>query len=227
LTIAASLVLTVASAVSAPAQSAQDRPAHRIEGTIGGLWLGGADLGSDRATLRANSTGTPSPFRVFDTESRFGSTPGLDARVGYGLTRTMTVELGFVFSRPEIRTSISNDVENAPGLTVTEPVEQYFIDGSLVVLLDGLALGDRTIPFVAGGAGYLRQLHEGLTLVESGQVYHVGAGLKHWFTLRDRGFVRGAGVRVDGRLYLLADGIEFEDSVRPRGAISGSLFVTF
>jgi hypothetical protein len=124
LTIGVSLVLLVASAVSAPAQSAQDRPVHRIEATFGGLWLGGADLGTDTATLRANATGTPSPFTLFTTESRFGSTPGLDARVGYGLTRTMTVELGLVFSRPEIRTGISNDVENAPALTVAEPVEQ-------------------------------------------------------------------------------------------------------
>jgi hypothetical protein len=221
------LVLLVACGTSALAQTAEERPVHRFEGTVGGLWLGGAGLGNSTAALRANTTGTPAPFTLFTTESRFGSAPGLDARVGYGLTKTITVEAGLVFSRPDLRTRVSNDVENAPALTVAESVEQYFVDGSIVVLLDRFALGDRTVPFVIGGAGYLRQLHEGLALVETGQVYHVGGGVKHWFTVRDRGFVRGAGVRVDGRVYLLVRGIEFEDSARPHGAISASLFVTF
>jgi len=221
------LVLLVVCRVSAWAQTAEERPVHRVEGTIGGLWLGGAGLGSNTAALRANTTGPPAPFTLFTTDSRFGSAPGLDARVGFGLTKRITVELGLVYSRPELRTHVSNDVENAPALTVAESVEQYFIDGSVLVLLDRFALGDRTVPFVSGGAGYLRQLHEGLTLVETGQVYHVGGGLKHWLVLRDRGFMRGAGVRVDGRVYFLVKGIEFDDTVRPHGAISGSLFVTF
>ena len=222
-----SLVLLVVCRVPGLAQTAGERPVHRFEGTIGGLWLGGAGLGSSTAALRANTTGTPAPFTLFTTESRFGSAPGLDARVGYGLTKRITVELGLVFSRPELRTHVSDDVENAPALTVAESVHQYFVDGSVVVLLDRFALGDRTVPFVTGGAGYLRQLHEGLTLVEIGQVYHVGGGVKHWLVLRDRGFMRGIGVRVDGRLYVLVNGIELRDRARPHGAISGSLFVTF
>lgn len=221
------LVVLVAGAGSALAQTADERPAHRIEATVGGLWLGGASLGSSTAEIRANRTGTPAPFTLFTTESRFGSTPGLETRVGYGLTKTIAVELGLIFGRPELRTRVDDDVENAPGLTVAEPVEQYFVDGSLLMLLDRFALGGRTVPFVSGGAGYLRQLHEGQTLVETGQVYHLGGGVKHWLALRDRGFVRGAGVRVDGRVYLLVKGIEFEDRVRPHGAISGSFFVTF
>jgi len=221
-----SLILLVACAASTRAQTAGERPAHRIEGTVGGVWLGGAGLGSTNATLRANGT-TPTPFTLFTTESRFGSAPGLDARVSYGLTRRIAVEAGLVFSRPEVRTRISNDVENAPPITVAESIEQYFVDGSVVLLLDRFAPGDRTVPFVAGGAGYLRQLHEGLTLVESGSVYHVGGGLKHWLLLRDRGFMRGVGIRVDGRLYVLVKGIELADRARRHGAVSGLLFVTF
>jgi hypothetical protein len=221
------LIVLLVSAGSASAQTADERPTQRIEATVGGLWLGGASLGSSTAELRANRTGTPAPFTLFTTESRFGSTPGLDARVSYGLTKTFAVEFGLVYSRPEVRTRVDDDVENAPELTVAEPVEQYFIDGSLVMLLDRFAIGGRTVPFVSGGAGYLRQLHEGQTLVESGQVYHLGGGVKHWLALHDRGFVRGAGIRVDGRLYLLVKGIELEDRVRPHGAISGSFFVTF
>jgi len=227
LVIALSVVLLVVRGTPTLAQTAEERPAHRVEGAVGGLWLGGAGLGSSTAALRANSPGTPAPFTLFTTESRFGSVPGLDARVGYGLTKRIAIEAGLVFSRPKVRTRVSNDVENAPALTVAESVNQYFVDGTVVVLLDRFALGDRTVPFVSGGAGYLRQLHEGLTLVETGSVYHAGGGVKHWLVLRDRGFMRGVGVRVDGRLYVLVKGIELRDRARPHGAISGLLFVTF
>jgi hypothetical protein len=222
------LVMLLAIAASASAQTATERPAHRLEATVGAAWLGGASLGESTAELRANRTGTPAPFTLFDTESRFGSGVGFDLRAGYGLTRSFTVEFGLLYSRPEVQTRVTGDVENAPELSVVEPVEQYFIDGSLVMMLDGLAIGSRTVPFVSGGAGYLRQLHEGQTLVESGPVYHVGAGVKPWFARRDSGFVRGAGIRVDGRLYLLVNGIELEGSgARPHGSISGSVFLTF
>jgi hypothetical protein len=90
-----------------------------------------------------------------------------------------------------------------------------------------LAPGGRTLPYVSGGAGYLRQLHEGRTVVEEGHVVHAGGGVKHWLVARDRGFVNGAGLRVDARLYLMSGGIAFEDRPRPHGAISGSVFVAF
>jgi hypothetical protein len=83
------------------------------------------------------------------------------------------------------------------------------------------------VPFAAAGIGYLRQLHEGLTLVEQGHLYHLGGGLKHWLAVRDRGRIRALGVRTDARLYLLRDGIAFKDRPRPLGAISGSLFIDF
>lgn len=212
---------------TANAQTARDRLPRRVEVTVGGLWLGGASLGSARAVLRANSPGSPTPFTLFTTESQFGSAPGVDLHVGYGLTRSLAVEAGFARLTPDLRTSISADAENAPSLTVNEQVDQYFIDVSAVLLLDRWRVGDRTIPFVSGGGGYLRQLHEGRTLIETGQVYHVGGGVKHWLSLRKRGPLRAIGVRADARLYVLVKGIDFEDRARPQGAVSGALFLTF
>ena len=126
-----------------------------------------------------------------------------------------------------LRTRVTSDAEGAAALTVEERLDQYFFDASVVLLLDALRFGGATVPFVSGGAGYLRQLHEGRTLVESGQVYHGGGGIRHWLRMRDRGFVRGLGLRVDGRLYVLAGGARIEDRPRAHGAISGGVFVTF
>ena len=220
------LAALLAGTVSAAAQAVSDRPAHRFEASIGALWLGGAELGSQDADLRRNAIPT-TDFRLFATDTRVQSAPGIDARVGFWLTRSLAIEAGLARTGPEIRTRVTDDAEDAEDLTLGEDVDQYFIDASAVLLLDRFSLGSRTVPFVSGGAGYLRQLHEGRTLVETGQVYHLGGGLRHWLRVNDSGFLRALGVRADARLYVLVNGVAFEDGARPHGAVSGSFFVTF
>jgi hypothetical protein len=54
------------------------------------------------------------------------------------------------------------------------------------------------MPFATAGAGYLRQLHEGATLVQTGRTYHVGGGATIALLSRDRGqWLKQMGVRVD------------------------------
>lgn len=210
-----------------PPASAQPStsPRHRFEVSIGGLWIGSADLGSARAELRANSV-TPEPFSLFTTDTRSASAGGFDGRVGYWLTRSIALEAGFVRSQPQLRTSITGDAEGAAALTVTERLDQYFVDGGVVWLLEKFRFRERTVPFVSGGAGYLRQLHEGRTLIATGQVYHAGGGLRHQLAGNLR-WIRALGARLDGRVYVLVDGVQLEDAPRTHGALSGALFVTF
>ena len=212
--------------LAAPASAQNDPPIHRVEVEVGGGILGGASLGSAEANLRANAT-TKQPYRVFSTASRMTPGGSVQVRVGFALSRRLAVEGGGVFSRPAIRTSVSADVEGAPAVTVDERVDQYFIEASLLVRLDEIRLGSRTIPFLSGGAGYLRQLHQGLTFIDEGHLYHLGGGVKHWLFARDRGFVRAAGLRADGRVYVLVSGISFDGRPRPHAAASGSFFLAF
>lgn len=212
------------SVIPAYAQTLDARRVRRVEVDAGGGWLGGAGLGSADANLRASDPARRS-FRLFTTGSRFAPTPTFHVKAGFAVNRRIGVEGGLLFSRPDIRTSVSADVEGAPAVTVAERVDQYVVDANVVIMLTELGLGGRTIPFVAGGAGYLRKLHEGLTLVEQGRVYHAGGGVKHWLLARDRGVVSAAGVRADAGLYLMSGGIAVEDRPRPNVAISGSIFV--
>lgn len=211
---------------AAHAQTADDRPVRRVEVDVGGGLLGGAALGAADANLLANSA-TRQPFRVFVAESRFGIARPLHARAGFAFNRRFAVEGGLVLSHPEMRTSVSGDVESAPSLAVVQRVDQYFFEASVVVMLDQWRVGSRTVPFAVAGGGYLRQLHEGLTVIEQGHVYHAGGGVKHWLFARDRGRLRAAGLRADARLYLLANGISFDAGPRPHTAISGGVFVAF
>jgi hypothetical protein len=212
--------------VSAHAQATIDPHAARVEVEVGGGLFGGAGLGAGDANLRANAPARQ-PFRLFATESRFEGAPLVYVRAAVPLGRGLGVEAGVTLEHPEIRTSLTGDAEGAAGLTTVERIDQYVFDGGLVWRLDRLRLGGRLFPFVSGGAGYLRQLHEGRTLIEHGQVYHAGGGVKYWLLTRPNGFLRSAGIRGDVRVQLLRGGIAFEDRQRPHAAISGGVFVGF
>lgn len=217
--------LLAACALPAAAQNPDDRPVHRFEVTAGALWMGGGDLGADNANLRANSI-PAGQFTLFRTNSRIESAPGFDGRVGYWLTRAIVVEGGFVFARPVVRTHVTGDVESGPTIDLDESLDQYFIDASASLMVDRFTFWN-VVPFVEGGGGYLRQLHEGRTFIQTGQVYHVGGGVRRWLRVRDAGFIRALGVRADARAYFVRNGFSLDDSPRSHGAISGSVFVTF
>jgi hypothetical protein len=215
------VVPVTAAAQPVPAAAA----AGRLEVSIGAGILAGGARGTQDANLRANNV-DPEPFRVFGTDSRFGASPTLDVRAGFALTRRYGIEGGISFGRPELQTALSDDVEGADALVVVEDVDQYLIGAALVITLEELRFGT-LVPVVTGGAGYLRQLHEGRTVVEDGRFFQGGMGVRHAFATGGRGLVKGSGIRADARLYLLDGGIGVEDGLRPQGAIAGSFFVVF
>lgn len=174
--------------------------------------------------MRVNAVPS-SPSRLFSTETRLARASFLDARLGYPLTRRLDVEARLTFSRPELRTAISADVEGAPSIAAVARIDQYLIEGGVAVSLDELRAG-RTVPFVGGGAGYLRHLYEGQMLIEQGRSFYIGGGVKHTLFARGRGVVEALGVRAEGRLHVLIGGVAFDD-VTPRAAISTSVFIGF
>jgi hypothetical protein len=205
--------------------TAQQTVAH-VELEVGGGLIGGAALGASDADLRANAQARQ-PFRLFTAESRFVRAPALLVRAAVPLGGRFGLEGGMTWGRPEIRTSLTADAEGAPPLASVERINQFVFDASLVWMLGTVRPGQRLIPFVSGGAGYLRQLHEGRTLIEHGQTYHAGGGIKYWLFTRTGGLLRSAGLKGDARLQLLSGGITFEEGPRSHVAISGSLFVGF
>jgi hypothetical protein len=223
---AIAVCLMVTMPVAGYAQVANNRPVQRLEVDAGGGAFTGGGLGTADANLRANETARRN-IPLFSAQSRLAPAPTLHARAGFPINRRVVIEGGVALNHPHLRTAIDADAEGAPPISVVERIDQYVFEGGVVIMLDELRLGERTVPFAATGAGYVRQLHEGLTVIEHGQAYHVGAGMKHWFMTRRQGWVRAAGLRADGRLYLFIGGISSDDVPRPHGAISGSVFVSF
>ena len=182
------LVLAIAvwvSPASAAAQVYIGRPiphAGTVEVSGGAAFSGGFDLGSISAEETRNTGGGTEPFVLFTATSRAKPAAGLQGRIGVYLGRSASVEAGVQFSRPILSTELSDDSESAPDVTATETLTRIVATGSLVLHMNGLSFaGGKGIPFVLGGGGYLRELHEKNEVVETGREYHAGAGLNLWF----------------------------------------------
>ncbi len=216
-------LLLVTLAASWPGEAAAQGRAWRFELGVGAGVLGGAAIGGDDAQLRTPS-GTG--FALFSVESRLSRTRELEVRSGVALTRRYSIEVRGGVSHPELRTSISGDVEGAPDITLVERLDRYVVDASFVARLDGLRVGP-VVPFIAAGAGYLRQLHEGQMLVEEGTAYHVGGGARHDVFSRGSGMLKAVGVRGDVRVYVFSGGVSGQDRPKPHIGASASLFLVF
>ena len=217
------VVILGCAATTASAQVVAEPAIRWVEIDVGGGFFGAARLGTADANLRANDR-TEQPFRLFAADHRFARTGAFHVRAARPLGRRWGVEGGFTVSHPMLRAAVSADVEGAPALTISETVDQYFFDGGVVFALEELRLG-RVLPFATAGAGYLRQLHEGQTVIEHGQLFQAGAGVRYPLVSRASGVVRTAGLRADLRAYVMRGGVSVEDRPRPHVAISGSVFV--
>jgi len=83
------------------------------------------------------------------------------------------------------------------------------------------------MPFVLGGAQYMRQVHEGGTLIESGRLYEAGAGIKYALGSRARGRLKAIGIRGEGRAIVRAAGVNVDGRAHVSPAVAASLYVRF
>ena len=145
---------------------------------------------------------------------------GANATLGVYLTPSLAIEGGFQYSRPKLKVRLSNDVEDAPGVTASETINSYLFTGSLVY---HFAAHGQTVPFIAGGAGHIRDVHAGNELVETGVEYHAGGGLKIWFGSAPRRL----GFRGEGGVSIRDGGFDFDEGVRLVPMAAGSLVYLF
>lgn len=218
----------VLTAIHVTAAHAQPRSAipGRLEFDAGIIWAGAQPLGSHDANL---TTGTGSTLRLFSSTSGLLAAAGFEGRVAVKLTRTVDARVSMSYAKPQLRTLVTNDLENSAGATVSEAIQQYVVGGGIDWYVASRRSGARIRPFIGGGAAYLRQLHEGATLVATGQSYDAGGGVKLLLAsrTRPRQLMRAAGVRLDARVIVRTKGITFDGHRSIVPAAAASLFVRF
>ena len=153
-----------------------------------------------RRELRGNAPGTtPPPFTLFTASTRVSRRHRRRTCGSASRSRaSLAVEVGASLAQPHVgvrhrRRCGSGAQQLAGRRRCSTTCSTAACSGSC-----RSRLGRRLRPFASGGAGYLRQLHEDRTLVETGQVYYAGGGARYWL----RGGARVAalvGLRGDVR----------------------------
>lgn len=205
-------------AVPADAQS----PAGALEIGVGVRRSGEVALGSADANETNPSGGS---FRLFQSESRLEEINALEARIGLRLTPSVQIEAAGSFGESELVVRLTSDVEGIPDVSATESIQRFTVEGA--VTLDVLARSSRAQPFVTLGGGYVRDLHDGQTLVEGGAIGYIGGGVNLTLRSRPAAAMKAIGVRLDGRGVFGFRGIGFDDDIHTTYAIGASLFLRF
>jgi hypothetical protein len=219
---AACLLAVVFHSAPARAQSAGAREG-RFEIAAGAAWIGPLSLGSRDANETTSTLGT---LRLFSSATTLAGAPAVEGRIGIRLTRSLMVEGEASLGRPELRVEITNDIEaGSAAITAVERVEQFTVGGGLVWYVP---IGQsRVVPFLSGGGGYLRQLHESATLVVTGRYYQFGGGFIYPLMSRSDARLKAMGIRIEGRALVRIDGVAFEGSARLAPVAGASFFIRF
>lgn len=180
--------------------------AGTMEFTGGGLWTAGQSGSSTPASLTPNPGGGASSFELFNSEPRIGQAFGGQALLAVYVTRALAIEGGFQFARPTLEVTLEDDFEDAPDVTASTTVNSYLFTGSLIY---HFTTRGNTIPFVAGGAGHIRDAAAGNEVIETGLEYHGKVGVKSRF-----GRLRKWGWRAEVGISVRDGGFSFEDDVR-------------
>jgi hypothetical protein len=229
MTVVRSLLLVVCTlAATVPDASAQiyiGRNAPRrgsIEASGGGVFSPGFDTHSGQAEL-TRSTQTDG-FDLFSFDGKVKGFPGVQVRLGYYLSRAISIEGGMRYSQPKLEYRLSEDAESAPDETASETLSHYVFDGSVLFHVANASFaGGRGVPFFSAGGGYLRELHEGNELVETGNEIHVTGGIKYWFGSGQHRL----GLRVEAGLTSREKGFDDKEGRRTLPLVQGGLAFLF
>jgi hypothetical protein len=224
----ARLALVIVSTLDVPAARAQSLAAlqpGRFEVALGSQWIGHQGLGSNNANETTSAGGSQ---KLFSTSSDLVGAAGLEGRIGVRLRRSLEAEVEASYAKPPLRITISSDFESAAPVTASETIQQFTFGAGVVWYLPSRARRTtRLAPFLTAGGGYLRQLHESATLLETGHFYQFGGGMKYLLASRPTRQLKGVGVRVDVRALVRSKGIAFDAGHYTSPVIGASLFVRF
>ncbi len=131
----------------------------------------------------------------------------------------LAVELAATLARPELGVTITQDRESNATAVVSERISQYTAEVNAVLHISRIRLGRRARPYVMGGAGYVRQLHEDRLLAEMGRTMHAGGGVRYWLA-GGSAKTRALGLRAEARVVRRTGAIDFADKSRNYAAFS-------
>lgn len=197
----------------------------RLDVTVSGAWWDGYRLGERRASITGPQTPGGSPVTLFDADVAIRPGPGAEVRLGWRVFRRVYAEATGGLGVNAVEAGIRGDIEDAPALTVSSRLTQITVEGGALIDVATLTLpAGHLVPFVSGGGGYLRQVHEDRVLIETGRTLYVGGGVK-WrsATAHPRGLLQRLVLRADARLVSRTGGADVGDERHNYITVSGGV----
>lgn len=194
--------------------SAPHRGSFELSGGV--VWTGGYEAGN--AEAKETTAGT-APLTVFVVDAHVKSGPGAAVQIGVYLGRRVSVEAAFHYTRPILQASLTDDFESAADVDAESTITSYLMGGSLLY-----HFGDgRIVPFVSGGGGYLRQLHENNAELLTGTEFHAGGGLKYWMGTG----THRVGLRLEAQASSRSKAVAFEQKRRVLPSVAAGISFLF
>jgi opacity protein-like surface antigen len=162
---------------------------------------------------------------VFRSVSRLEPAACAEGRIALAVTPVFDVEGSGSFGRTHLTTAITEDPE-AADVSITEPLTTYLLEGGIVAHPARWRRG-RAAPFVSGGLGYLRQIHDGGMLVQGGAVWYAGGGLRYPLKDADRRGLGSAALRFELRATILRGGTALDGDLHVLPAAIAGVFFHF
>lgn len=212
---AGALLLAPCPAVAQPASPG------RVDLAAGVRWFGPLDFGRVDA---AESTLAGGSRPLFSADSTLDASAGVSALVSVRVANGLRAEGAVSYNPTGLSVRITGDPEVSARTTISAPVGQFLIEGGV---LREIRRRGRLVPFAAAGAGYLRQLNDGRTLIETGTSFYGGGGLYYVRESARPRRVKASGVRLDVRAEFLRGGVAPDRTTRLVPAVTAVFFARF
>jgi len=197
----AALCAVVCSVAPVAAQTPMPTPdtgASRLELAAGLTWGGSVNLGDRAASLTPNLGGQP--FALFDASAQFRSPRGGEARLGYRVAPWVVASLSGMLLVGDVQVSLGHDAEGASAMSFAgERLGHTQVEGRVDVLATRWRFWKaRALPYVTASAGALWHWHEDNVLIQTGQSFQLGGGVR--LTLAHRPASRLSRVGLTGEV---------------------------
>jgi hypothetical protein len=192
-------------------------PKKERDFTVGAVFSGPLSQGSANAE-ELGSSGAPS-LTLFTTKNEMAPGFGVDAAFGFQLHRKLWVEAGARLMKTGLRTSITDDFEDASDVTIEAPVTRISAEGALLWYFREKG---KTAWFVRGSGGVLRDLSGDFTFAESGFIGSGGVGVRYWWRTNSKGAFKRVGLRAEFKALVQSGGASLggrSTSIGPAGAV--------
>ena len=221
--IATAIACGVFVCASAAVCTAQPSVSPKYEVSAGLRWVGSITLGSELADETAPGGATRS---LFSSQTRLGGSVGVTAGAGFQLSRAIRAEMAAGYGTAQLNSKISADAEQVADTTVSTPVTQLVVEAGILAQRSRWR-ARTTQPFVTAGVGYVREMYEGRTLIETGRAVYVGGGLYYVRASARPRHIRATGLRIDLRGYVRRGGVASTSKVHAAPEVAATMFVRF